>query len=84
MTKAAALQYATQGIRINSIHPGFVETPLLEDMPAAQRAGLVALHPMGRLATPHEVAQLVLFLLSDRSSFVTGSQYVIDGGLIAQ
>lgn len=80
MTKATALEYANQGIRINSVHPGYIETPLLEGAPQDLRDGLVALHPIGRLGTVEEVAQVVLFLLSDRASFVTGSQYLVDGG----
>lgn len=80
MTKATALQYANQGIRVNSVHPGYIETPLLGNMPAEAREGLVSLHPIGRLGTSEEVAEVVLFLLSDRASFVTGAQYLIDGG----
>jgi len=80
MTKAAAISYAGQGIRINSIHPGYIDTPLLEGAPQEMRDGLVALHPIGRLGTAEEVAEVVLFLLSDAASFVTGSQYLVDGG----
>jgi NAD(P)-dependent dehydrogenase (short-subunit alcohol dehydrogenase family) len=84
MTKAAALQYAKQGVRINSIHPGYIDTPLLSSLPKDARASLVGLHPIGRLGTAEEVANLVLFLLSDDASFITGSQYVVDGGYTAQ
>jgi len=84
MTKAAALGYATKGIRINSVHPGYIDTPLLNTLTDAIRAGMVALHPMGRLGKSEEVAQVVLFLLSDKASFVTGSQYTVDGGYTAQ
>jgi len=80
MTKAAAISYAGQGIRINSIHPGYIDTPLLEGAPQEMRDGLVALHPIGRLGMAEEVAEVVLFLLSDAASFVTGSQYLVDGG----
>jgi len=83
MTQAAAVAYADQNIRVNSIHPGYVETPLIAAMEPARKARLLHLHPMGRLASPEEVAQVALFLLSDEASFVTGAQYVVDGGLVA-
>ncbi len=79
MTKAAALGYAAQGIRINSVHPGYIDTPLLGALPKEAYDGLIALHPIGRLGTSEEVAHLVAFLLSDKASFITGSQHVIDG-----
>ena len=85
LTMAAALGYADQGIRVNSVHPAFIKTPLLtsnafdDDRPA-----LIAKHPVGRLGEMDEVADVVLFLLSDRSSFVTGSQYLVDGGYTIQ
>lgn len=84
LTKAAALGYADQGVRINSVHPGYIDTPLLKNLSEEWYAGLVAKHPVGRLGKAEEVAELVLFLLSDRSSFITGSQQTIDGGYTAQ
>lgn len=84
LTKAAALGYAEQGIRINSIHPGYIETPLLKSLPEGSYDSLVAKHPAGRLGTADEVAELALFLFSDKASFITGAQYTVDGGYTAQ
>lgn len=84
MTKAAALAYAARGIRINSVHPGYIETPLLRELPDEAYEGLAAMHPVGRLGTAEEVAEVVTFLLSDAAGFVTGAQYTVDGGYTAQ
>ena len=84
MTKAAALGYANQGIRINSVHPGYIDTPLLKALPEDAYAALSGLHPIRRLGTADEVASTIAFLLSDAASFTTGSQYVLDGGYTAQ
>lgn len=84
LTKSAAIEYATQGIRVNSIGPGFISTPLLSALPEDALAGIAAMHPMGRLGTSEEVAALVLFLASDEASFVTGSYYPVDGGYLAR
>jgi NAD(P)-dependent dehydrogenase (short-subunit alcohol dehydrogenase family) len=85
LTEAAALGYADQKIRINSIGPGYIVTPLLtKTLDAATMQSLAGLHPMGRLGTAEEVAELALWLNSDRASFVTGSYYNIDGGYLAQ
>lgn len=84
MTKSAALHYAPQGVRINSVHPGYIDTPLLDGLPRDVHDALVGLHPIGRLGSSEEVASLVLFLLSDEASFITGSQHVVDGGYTAQ
>lgn len=84
MTQAAALAYATQGIRVNSVHPGHIDTPLLQAMPPAEYEALVAQYPVRRLGQVEEVAAVVAFLLSDEASFVTGAQYVVDGGYLAQ
>ena len=85
MTKSTAIQYARDNIRCNSVHPGGVDTPMVQEAPddparreARQRT------PMGRRAAPEEIAYGVLYLASDESSFVTGSELVIDGGRSAQ
>ena len=84
MTKAAALSYGTKGIRINSVHPGYIDSPWIDGRPPVVHDALVARHPIGRLGLATEVAAVTLFLLSDAASFVTGSQYVVDGGYTAQ
>jgi len=85
LTETAALEYANQNIRVNSIGPGVILTPLLtKSLDESAMKGLIGLHPMGRLGKSEEVAELALFLNSDRSSFVTGSYYNVDGGYLAQ
>lgn len=84
LTKAAALEYATRGIRVNSVGPGYIDTPLLQTMSDEARAPLIAQHPIGRLGESDEVAELVVWLSSDKASFVTASYYAVDGGLLAQ
>ncbi len=85
LTKNAAIEYAAKNIRINSIGPGFILTPLIENnMTRETIKFLETKHPMGRLGTSEEVAELALWLASSKSSFVTGSYYTIDGGYTAQ
>ena len=84
MTRTAALEYARQGIRINSVGPGFIQTPLLDAAAPEIIAGVAGLHPTGRLGRAEEVAELVAFLASERASNTTGSYYVTDGGYTAQ
>jgi len=84
LTKAAALEYATKGIRVNSVGPAYIDTPLLQTMPEDAYNALVDQHPIGRLGKSEEVAELVIWLSSDKASFVTGSYYPIDGGLLAR
>ncbi len=86
LTRNAALEYSSQGIRVNAVGPGFISTPLLADLekdPATMEM-LVGLHPIGRLGRPEEVAELVVWLSSDKASFVTGAYYPIDGGYLAR
>ncbi len=91
-TKSAAISCARAGlnIRINSIHPGVIHTPMIEEAlermkdPDEQRRAMVSLHPIGRLGEPEEIAEAILYLVSDESTFVTGSELVIDGGYSAQ
>ena len=85
LTKTAAIEYAKHGIRINSVGPGFIDTPLLSNnLDAAALGYVTGLHPIGRLGTSDEVAALTCFLLSDAASFITGSYHLVDGGYSAQ
>lgn len=87
LTRAMSTDYAPYGIRVNCVSPGTIDTPMLHDFVAVQQnpAGLLRqfdeMHPLGRIGQVEEVAEICLFLASDRASFVTGSNYVVDGGL---
>lgn len=85
LTEASALEYAQHNIRINAVGPGYIVTPLLTNAltPDVMKS-LESLHPMGRLGTSEEVAELALWLNSDKASFVTGSYYNVDGGYLAR
>lgn len=88
LTKTAAVEYATQNIRVNAVCPAFIYTPLLEKAGMAKGTpayeAIASLHPMKRMGTPEEIADLVLWLSSDGASFVTGAAYLADGGYVAQ
>ena len=85
LTKTAAVEYSGQGVRVNSVGPGFINTPLLEDnLDQDSLTTLAAMHPIGRLGEAQEVADLVAFLGSDAASFCTGGYYLVDGAYTAQ
>ena len=80
LTKNAALWWVESGVRVNSVHPGFIDTPILEGAP---REALAATVPMKRLGKPEEIASMVTYLLSDEASFITGAEFAVDGGFTA-
>ncbi|MGQ2929080.1 glucose 1-dehydrogenase [Sphingopyxis sp. OPL5] len=88
LTKVAALEWAPLGVRVNSVHPGYVETPLVAELirqapdADAMRAAAIARHPIGRLGLPREIANAVLFLASDEAGFATGAELLVDGGYV--
>lgn len=95
LTKAAAIELAKDGVRVNSIHPGFIDTPMLRagleagaalgfQSVEARRDHLLSLHPLGRLGEPKDIAEGILFLASDASAFMTGAELVMDAGYLAQ
>ena len=83
LTRSAALEYAQAGIRVNAIAPGYVETEMTREIMQQRGSEILAKVPMGRMALPEEIADLVCWLCSDRSSFVTGSVYIADGGYLS-
>jgi len=83
LTRNAAVEYAKQGIRVNAVGPAFINTPLLSALDQKMKEALVTLHPIGRLGEAKEVAELVVWLSSDKASFVTGNYYAIDGGYLS-
>ncbi|MBN2117742.1 MAG: SDR family oxidoreductase [Anaerolineales bacterium] len=86
LTRTAALEYSKQGIQINSVGPGFIRTPLISGLEQDEqvRNHLISLHPLGRLGESEEVAELVIWLSSEKASFVMGAYYPIDGGYLAR
>jgi cyclopentanol dehydrogenase len=83
VSRAAAVEYAQDGIRVNSIHPGLIDTPMTETLPSPWKASLLDATPMKRSASADEVARAAVFLVSDDASFITGTQLIVDGGLTA-
>jgi NAD(P)-dependent dehydrogenase (short-subunit alcohol dehydrogenase family) len=86
LSQNAALEYSAKGIRVNVVGPGFIATPLLDKagMDDQVKQMLISLHPIGRLGTSEEIAELVIWLSSDKASFVTGAYYAADGGYLAR
>lgn len=84
MTKAVAIEYGKNNIRVNSVHPGFIQTPMMVEATNAEGGDALAQIPLGRIADPNEVSQLALFLASDESSYITGAEHIIDAGMTAQ
>src|SRR6266852_6409892 len=88
LTKSTALEYATQGIRINAVSPGGIETPMFDRFTGGAgteaHAQIAAMHPIGRAGQPEEIAEAVLWLCSDKASFVTGQSLAVDGGWTAK
>lgn len=83
LTKSAATYDAQFNIRVNSVHPGVTETPILKGIPQAQKENIINQTPLRRMAQPQEIANMVLYLASDESSYSTGSEFIVDGGTTA-
>lgn len=83
MTKATAMEYGKHNIRVNSVHPGFIQTPMMVEATDEVGGDALAQIPLGRIADPAEVSNLVLFLASDESSYITASEHLVDAGMLA-
>jgi 3alpha(or 20beta)-hydroxysteroid dehydrogenase len=82
MTKQIAVEYGPKNIRCNSVHPGFIKTPMMAAATDEDGGEAVSMIPLSRMAEPSEVSNLVVFLASDESSFMTGTEQIIDGGMV--
>jgi 3alpha(or 20beta)-hydroxysteroid dehydrogenase len=80
MTKCAALELAAHGIRVNSVHPGVIETPMLKGNPDALNQAMVRATPIKRIGRPDDIARMVMYLASDAANFITGAEFTVDGG----
>ena len=80
LTKTAALEYAQDGIRVNCVNPGYIETPMTEETMKTRYDAIMAKVPMNRLGVPGEIAEAVVWMCSDRASFMTGASHMVDGG----
>jgi len=83
LTKTAAIEYAESGIRVNAVCPGYIRTPMTEPMTQERSAAVLAQTPAKRLGDPQEIAEMVVWLCSERASYVTGAAYNVDGGWMA-
>ena len=83
MTKATAMEFGKHNIRVNSVHPGFIQTPMMVEATDEVGGEALAQIPLGRIADPREVSNLVLFLASDESSYITGAEHLVDAGMLA-
>jgi 3alpha(or 20beta)-hydroxysteroid dehydrogenase len=83
MTKATAMEFGKNNIRVNSVHPGFIQTPMMVEATDEVGGEALAQIPLGRIADPREVSNLVLFLASDESSYITGAEHLVDAGMLA-
>lgn len=83
LTKNIATAWAPKGIRVNSVHPGYIDTPILDVLSVEDKQAIIAKHPIGRLGRPEEIADAVVFLSSMQASFITGTSLFVDGGYTA-
>ena len=84
MSKATAIEYGPNNIRVNSVHPGFIRTPMMAEATDEEGGDALVQIPLRRIADPAEVSNLVLFLASDEASYITGAEHVVDAGMTAQ
>ncbi|MEW9050582.1 MAG: glucose 1-dehydrogenase [Neobacillus sp.] len=84
LTKALAIEYASENIRVNAVCPGYIDTPFISHFDEDKRNQLISLHPIGRLGKPEEIAKAVIFLASEDASFITGTSLLVDGGYTAR